>query len=257
MQGKISCILLAIGLPLMLLAQSGNQRPSPYANYLGVSGDFGLTTFYGDLDENPANSQLWQNNKAYQLQVLKNFNALFELNGRISFGNISGHKNKESQIVLSNRYFKTKFIEYTVDASVNLLGFFTLTQRKRIAVYGKIGIGLIDFKTKLYSGVNDSLVQSQGYDDEATTEMVIPFGIKIVYHLSKSSAMSLQTTSSRVSTDKLDAVGGNYNSDYYNFISIGYTYKFLHDEGLSRLFGRNHYKTGKRKPGRANPSQRR
>ncbi|MCB2221967.1 MAG: hypothetical protein KQI35_16380 [Bacteroidetes bacterium] len=250
-------MFLIIGFPFILLAQTAEQRPSPYANYLGVSGDFGLTTFYGDLDENSANGQWWQNNKAYQLQILRNFNALFELNGRISFGNISGHKNKESQIVLSNRYFKTKFIEYTIDASVNLLGFFTLTKRKRIGLYGKIGIGLIDFKTKLYSGVNDSLIQSLGYDGEATTEMVIPFGLKVIYHLSKSSALSFQTTSSRVSTDKLDAVSGNYNSDYYNFISIGFTYKFAHDQSLRRLFGQHPSESIKRKPGRANPSRRR
>ncbi len=256
MRGKLLWFIWLVLIPSILLAQNRNQQLSPYANYFAVSGEFGITTFYGDLDESAAQNDIWQNNKAYQLQVLKNFNALFEVIGRVSFGDISGHKNINSPSILSNRYFKTKFTEYTFDASVNLLGFFTVTQNKPYAFYGKIGIGLIDFKTRVYSGVNDSLLSTQGYDKQ-TTEMVIPFGAKFVYHISRSVALSLQTTSSRVNTDKLDNSASNFNSDYYNFLSFGVAYKFFHDKSLGRLFGRNPYKKTTRSGGRANPSRRR
>ncbi|MEZ5199348.1 MAG: hypothetical protein R2764_24075 [Bacteroidales bacterium] len=55
--------------------------------------------------------------------------------------------------------------------------------------------------------------------------MVIPVGGKVIYHIDPHSSVSLQTTFSRVDTDKLDAVEGNNNRDYYNYTSIGYMYK--------------------------------
>jgi hypothetical protein len=38
-------------------------------------------------------------------------------------------------------------------------------------------------------------------------------------------AVSIQTTLSQVDTDKLDGKTGNDNTDFYNYLSIGYTYK--------------------------------
>ncbi|HPE55906.1 MAG TPA: hypothetical protein PK904_05890 [Bacteroidales bacterium] len=257
MRGTIPWIIFFLMLPVLLSAQFRRQQPSAYSNYFGISGEFGVTSFFGDLDESAAKDDPWSNNLAWQFQVLKNFNSLFELTGRVSIGNISGHKNMSSSVLLSNRYFKTKFTEYTFDASINLLGFFTATNKIPVAIYGKIGIGLIDFKTKVYSGVNDSLISTHGYDEKATTEMVIPFGLRIMYHASKSVAFSFSTTSSRVNTDKLDNVANNNNSDYYNYLAVGIVYKFFHDTSLIRLFGKNARKSTSRSPGRSNPSRRR
>lgn len=257
MRGTIPWVIYFLLLPVLLLGQINRQQTSPYANYFGVSGDFGITTFFGDIDESAAKDMPLKNNKAWQFQVFKNFNAQFQMSGRISFGDISGHKNPGSNAILSNLYFKTQFIEYTFDASINLMSLFTETSNQRVGVYGKVGIGLVDFKTKVYSGVNDSLIGSLGYDKEATTELVIPFGLKLIYHASKSFAVSTQISASRVNTDKLDNNFGNNNSDYYHFISVGVMYKFFHDKSLIRLFGRNPFRSSSRSPGRANPSKRR
>lgn len=190
-------------------------------DYFGATAEVGITSFFGDLGEGAAQGQL-SNNLAYKLQVSKNFKSVVEFSGRVSIGKMSGEKIRSSSYL----YFKNEFVEYTFDLGINVMSFFG-SQRGKFGLYATIGMGLIDFKVKLYDGTNDSLVQSYGYDGQkSTTEFVVPLGGRAIYHISKSSAVSMQTTISWVDTDKLDGKTGNDNTDYYNYFSIGYTYKF-------------------------------
>jgi hypothetical protein len=144
---------------------------------------------------------------------------------------MSGEKKRSGGGSTTYLYFYNSFIEYTLDMGINLLALFTKRYNQKFGLYGSVGFGLIDFKVKLYDGSNDSIIQSYGYDGQSsTTEFVLPLGIRAIYHISPSSAVSVQATSSRVSTDKLDGKTGNDNSDFYNYLSIGYTYKF-HSRG--------------------------
>lgn len=197
-------------------------------DYFGATGEFGITSFFGDIDEGAMEGNSYQNNMAYKLQLSRNFKSLFDINGRISFGNMSGEKIRGNNGSTTHLYFKNSFIEYTFDLGLNLLAIFTKNYNKKFGLYGSIGMGLVDFKVKLYDGVSDTLLRSYGYGGEkSTTEFVLPIGIRAIYHITPTSALSVQTTSSRVDTDKLDAVTGNDNTDYYNYLSIGYTYKFI------------------------------
>ena len=197
-------------------------------DYLGLTGEVGITSFFGDIDEGAAKGDSYKNNMAYKIMLSRNFKSLFDISGRISYGNMSGQKIRGANGHTVHYYFKNSFIEYTLDMGINVLAIFTKNYNKKFGLYGTIGMGLIDFKVKLYDGVSDTLVRSHGYDGEkSTTEFVLPFGLRAIYHITPTSAISIQTTSSRVDTDKLDAVTGNDNSDYYNYISFGYTYKFI------------------------------
>lgn len=206
----------------------GQYRYSKSANragsYVGATFEMGFTTFFGDIDEGPAKGDI-TNNLTYKFMMSKNIKSVVEFSGRISFGGMSGEKQRTNGGVVSYLYFQNKFTEYSFDLGVNLMSFFR-AQDSKFGLYGSIGVGLIDFKVKLYDGTNDSVVQSYGYDGKkSTTEFVIPLGVKAIYHISSSSAVSLQTTISWVDTDKLDGKTGNDNTDYYNFLSLGYTYK--------------------------------
>lgn len=228
--GKVIYIILLIIVvfPYFAFTQHSSSQKSTSGDYIGISGEVGITSFFGDVDEGSADGGVLQNNMAYKLMLSRNFSSIFDISGRISFGNMSGEKIRSSNGTTSQLYFKNSFIEYTFDFGINLLTIFTQKYDQKFGVYASIGMGLIDFRVKLNEGSSGTLVRSYGYNGESsTTEFVLPIGLRVIYHISPTSAICIQTTSSRVDTDKLDAVTGNNNSDYYNYFSIGYTYKFI------------------------------
>jgi len=211
-----------------LWAQAKQNKSYGSGDYLGLTVEAGVTTFFGDIDEGAAENNVLKNNIAYKIQASRNFTSQFELSGRISHGKMSGQKKRGNNGTSTYFYFNNQFTEYTFDIGINLLAIITKNYNKKLGLYGSIGMGLIDFKVQLLNGDNDTLVSSYGYSSEkATTEFVLPIGIRAIYHITPNSAVSIQTTSSRVDTDKLDAMTGNNNRDYYNYFSIGYTYKLL------------------------------
>ena len=229
MCGKaLHIIAILLLFPVIVLSQIRSVNNNIPMGYFCIGVDAGLTSFYGDIDEGSAPGGALQNNYAFRIHASKNFNSILNLEGQLTTGKISGEKKRGNNGLGTHLYFKADFIEYTFNVGINLIALISKNVNRKINVCANIGIGLIDIKTKLYNGKNDSVVKSFGYNGQkSTTEMAIPVGAKLIYHLSPSSAISLQTTFSRVNTDKLDAVEGNNNSDYYSFTSIGYIYKIF------------------------------
>lgn len=192
--------------------------------YVGVGVDMGITQFFGDIDEGSAPGGLLQNNFAARVSAVKSFGSLFLLGGQILTGKASGEKKRGSNYFL---YFKADFIEYSFYTEFNLFGIFTKSVNRKFNVYASVGLGLIDFKTQLYDGINDSIVKSWGYGgQESTTESVIPFGLRADYHINKRIVINGLITTRKIATDKLDGVSGNNNTDYFGYYSLGVIYKF-------------------------------
>jgi hypothetical protein len=250
MDRKSYVTFIVIFIPVVLFGQINSKKKNRLPdNYLGVELDFGLTTFYGDIDEGSAQGKYFPNNLAYGLQVYKSFGSLFLLGGELLLGNVSGEKNRnEGTANPTLRYFKARFIEYTLTTQFNLVALFSNNIRHRVNFYAKVGIGLTDFRTRLYDGSNDSVIKSFGYDgQESTTELVIPLGLKLVYNVSSNFAVSLESTMKRSDTDKLDGVTGNDNRDYYNFTSLGLIFKICSDNNCGPISGSKKIKSNKTK----------
>ncbi len=241
MMGRKSYItLIVVIFPAILFAQMNSKKKNRLPNnYFGVELDLGLTTFYGDIDEGVAQGKYFPNNLAYGLQAYKSFGSLFLLGGEFLFGNVSGEKNRnENTANPTLRYFKANFIEYTLTTQFNIVALFSDNIRRRINLFAKVGIGLTDFKTKLYDGSNDSVIKAFGYNGQkSTTELVIPLGLKMVVNLSNNLAVSFESTIKRSDTDKLDGVTGNNNRDYYNYTSVGFVFKICSDNNCGPKSG--------------------
>lgn len=222
-----SMLMLFLIIPLLGLSQIRSVKKSLTHDYFQVGFDVGTTYFFGDVDERPAEGGLFQNNMAYKLHVGRNFGSLLLINAQISFGNVSGEKKKDEFY----SYFKSSFIEYTFGVGINTVSLFKQDLDNLVAFYVNFGLGLIDIKTTRYDGFTDEVLQTFGHGDQkATTEMVIPLGGSLIFNISPHSSVSIQTTISRVDTDKMDALEGNNNRDYYNYTSIGYIYKIFNDK---------------------------
>ena len=226
----ISILLLFLVFPLIGFSQIRSVQKSLTQDYYQVGLDAGITIFFGDVDDGPASGGLLQNNMAYKLHVGRNFGSLLLINGQISVGGISGKKKRDG----SYWYFKGGFVEYTFGVGINTVALFTGDLDNLIAFYANFGIGLIDIKTTRYDGITHDIVQTFGHGDQkATTEMVIPLGATLIFNIAPRSSVSIQTTISRVDTDKMDAMEGNNNRDYYNYTSIGYVYKIFSEKRKS------------------------
>ncbi len=224
---NISILVLLLVLPVIGFPQIRSVQNSLTQDYFQVGLDAGITIFFGDIDNGPANGGLLQNNMAYKLHVGRNFGSLLLINGQISIGGISGEKNRDDVYW----YFKGGFVEYTFGVGINTVALFKRDLDNLIAFYVNFGIGLIDIKTTRYDGITHEIVQTFGHGDQkATTEMVIPLGASLIFNISPHSSVSIQTTISRVDTDKMDALEGNNNRDYYNYTSIGYVYKIFSEK---------------------------
>lgn len=233
--------------PAFAFSQINSIDDSFSKEYFGISFNTGITSFFGDIDEGPAKGGAFNNNYTFGVSGYKNFGSLFILGGQILTGKLSGEKKRGNNGNVFNRYFKANYIEYSLKTEYNLIAFFSNRVNRKFCLYANVGIGLIDFKTRLYDGFTDTIVKSFGYDGQkSTTELVIPIGIRAVYNINKRSAISVQTSSRRVDTDKLDAMTGNDNRDYFNYTSIEYIYKIYPKRKESNIVGPYATKSKKR-----------
>ena len=222
--------MLLVVSPIAGYSQIRSVKKSLTQDYFQVGLDAGITKFFGDIDEGPAEGGMLANNTAFRLHVGRNFGSLLLVNGQVTVGNISGEKQRENFYF----YFKGGFVEYTFGVGINMVALFKQDLNNLIAFYANFGIGLIDIKTTRYNGDTHEIEQTYGHGDQkATTEMVIPLGGTLVFNISAHSSISIQTTISRVDTDKMDALEGNNNRDYYNYTSIGYIYKIFSEKNSS------------------------
>ena len=230
-----------------------NSKDGNTSSAMGIGFDVGITSFYGDIDEGPAQGDI-MNNLAFRASVCKGFGSWFILEGQVLFGNLSGEKKRGQGEIINYQYFKTEFIEYSLNADINLISLLSKNHTPKFNVCVDVGAGVFTFKSKLYDGNDDSVIESNGYDGKSSAEVVFPFGIKVGYNISNHFYILAQTSSRMVNSDMLDSDPGNNNRDYYNYTSVGLIYKIpLTSSSKSSYRGYGHY-SNKTKRKKSNPA---
>lgn len=203
-----------------------NSKKGEASNAIGIGFDAGITSFFGDIDEGPAQGDI-MNNLAFRASVCKNFGSWFILEGQVLVGNLSGEKKRGAGESFNYQYFKTEFIEYSLNADINVISLFGKNKNPRFNLCLDVGAGVFTFKSKLYDGSDNRVIESYGYDGKSEAEVVIPVGVKVGYNISKHFYVLAQTSSRIVNTDLLDGKEGNNNKDFYNYTSVGLIYKIF------------------------------
>lgn len=148
-------------------------------------------------------------------------------------------------------YFKTQFHQPSLNLYVNFSNMFVGLNRymrankenkpineRRFSAYGKVGIGLIFFDSKLYDlETNKELVDKETGKlkylrgkSEKTTEFVLPLSLGVKYKINKMFDVGLEGQFTMLYSDKLDALvttsyrGGRF--DKYSYLNANFTYKF-------------------------------
>ena len=237
-----------------MLAIIGNsafgQTAKKKFNYFSVSLHGGWTQFYGDIRQYDFGFSKQKEDIAngaggfiinFQLSPVIGFNA------NVMGGSLGGTKRTigsgpESEGANQNVKFKTLFIDYTLNTTVNFVNlmYSDRTKERFFTAYLTGGIGFISFKA-LKTRLKDTQTQSAGdivgnsssssssmKADKMTTELIIPAGLGMKFRLSKRFDLGLEYTQRfALSSDKLDAtVAGKKSSDSYGYFSAFVTVKF-------------------------------
>jgi hypothetical protein len=229
--------LLVAGLliiPLLSLSKvTGKNKTS--TNILGFGFDSGLTTFFGDVDEAPANGD-YTNNFAYRASVYKNLWYWLNVEGSILTGNVSGEKKRQSGEQINHIYFDTKFVEFSMNAELNLVPLFLKNRNTKMNVYPSGGIGLISFKSKLYNGADDAVRDSYGYEPgESSPKLALLLGVKLTYRINDQFQIVGLTSNRIINSDYVDSKAGMDKWDFFNYTSLGISYRlFLRSANSSK-----------------------
>ena len=235
-------LLIFLTFPAVGLSQI-NSRNEAAQSIIGLGLDVGITYFFGDIDEGPAQGDL-MNNMAFRGSVCKNFGYWFILGGQVLVGNLSGEKKRGTGEVANYQYFKTSFTEYSLNANIDIVALFGKKRTPRFIFCIDFGAGVFTFKSKLFNGKDDSEIASYGYDGKSLMKPVIPVGAKIGYDITDHLSFIVQTSTRIVFSDLLDAKEGNNNRDFYNFSSAGLIYKIFTGSYGRSSGGSGHYRGG-------------
>lgn len=241
--------LLFISLSLLIAFASFGQATKKKMNYFSVGIHGGWTQFYGDIrqyDFGFSKEKRDIANGAGGLFVNYQLNSVLGFYANVQGGILGGTKRKSEgnsgNSPDNNVAFKTTFVDYTLNTSVNFVNlmYSDRTKDRKFTAYVTGGIGFISFRS-LKTRLKDTQSQSAGdfvgsvsYTKQGTetkkmtTELIIPAGVGIKFLLSKRIDLGLEYTQRfAVASDKLDAtVAGKKGSDSYGYFDLFLNFKF-------------------------------
>ncbi|MBI9037220.1 MAG: hypothetical protein JEY97_03735 [Bacteroidales bacterium] len=217
--------------PKLTISQTTNnaEENNLFKRYWSIDLNAGANLFWGDLRQNSfvpitKNENEWQ--LGYGLIVNRQISPVFGLRVQLLNGKLSGTKRK------INRYFTADIFEYNLNTTVNFSNlFFHYKPERLLKVYGTIGVGFTNWRTKVMVLGTNKVISEDGFGNGSglwgrTLEGVIPIGLGIDFHLNDNWAMNLEGTLHGVNSDELDMTVSGSKFDMYSYTSLGVTYKF-------------------------------
>lgn len=144
-------------------------------------------------------------------------------------------------------YFNTNFHQPTANVYINFSNMFLGFNRyiraniankpvneRKFSAYGKVGIGLIFFDSKLYDLETEKSEDIAGFKylrgfTNNATETVFPLSLGLKYKISKAFDVGLEAQMTFTNSDKLDALivsSRRARNDRWAYVSANFTYKF-------------------------------
>lgn len=243
--------LLLVVLSVLIAGTSFGQEESKSKtkrkfNYFAIGLHGGWTQFYGDVREydygfSKENREIANGGGGlfidYQLNSVIGFraNLLVGTLGGIKRTDFSSGIMNESESATQNIAFKSLFIDYTLNTTVNFVNlmYSDRTKDRLFTAYVVAGVGFTSFKTtktRLYDSPNQSAgdivgnsssTSSTKEPEKFTTELILPAGLGVKFRLSRRFDLGLEYTQRFApSSDKLDAtVAGKKGSDSYGYFN--------------------------------------
>lgn len=195
--------------------------------YFGLN--VGPTIFMGDVTQNykTLKTDFTASNIAFGLMLTKEINCVFSLRGQLMFGYTSGSKDIYKGGAPANLSFESRFFNYNLNAKVDFIDIFDGGKcDRKFNFYGFVGIGFIDFQSKLFKSGKE--INSWGYGRTGTykwvTEISIPYGLGIDFRLGKRIKVNLDFEVIWIDGEKMDRTVGEYAHDAFFYPNLGISY---------------------------------
>jgi len=145
-------------------------------------------------------------------------------------------------------YFNTQFHQASANLYINFSNMFLGLNRyiraakenkpineRKVSAYGKVGIGMMFFDSKLYDLETERSEDIEGYKylrgfTNKTTELVVPMALGIKYKINTKFDIGIEGQYTLTNSDKLDALivdsrkTGRF--DKWSYVNVNFTYKF-------------------------------
>lgn len=222
----ILVFILLSGMQVFAQQWSGSKKPK-FWDLWSINVNMGLTSFFGDLsvyDTDIPNKISYESGPGLGIVGHKYLQKKFYVGGQILYGSFKGQDLK--------KVFESTFIEYNLQAGVNLLGLINPSNPKfnfykfkkfKMAINGYAGIGqfIFDTKPKYKNPLPNEIVNRV---KTGTPEFVYFFGFNGMYRVKDYFFVTADFGLRQAQNDKLDGFKENDDFDYYSYFSIGATY---------------------------------
>ena len=222
-------IVLSFVLILIIFTKLPAQTIIPFVDNWYLNINAGPTIFQGDVTQHYEWYKLDISNPkaSFGINLIKDFTCAFSGCYQLSYGWLAGNKDFYRDGTPANLSFKAHFYHLNTQIRIDFFDLFAPGKcSRKINLYGFVGLGLINFQTRLYK--NDIEVLSWGYGRSGTykwvTEVTVPYGLGVDLQLGQKWRISLDIEVISVDNEKLDRVVGRYEHDAFIYPNMGVIY---------------------------------
>ncbi len=179
----------------------------------------GTTVFFGDIKQNsflPASDEI---RLGGGFQLARYLTPVFGLRVQMIYAQLSGKRTEW------DRYFESDLFEFNLNTKVNFSNLLSGYKKRLIDVYATVGVGMINYNSKLKEISTHNVVNDVGNGNRALNGLVT-LGLGFDIRLSDNWSINLESANRIISTDELDGWVNGFKYDVYNYTSVGIAYKF-------------------------------
>lgn len=209
-----------------LMAQiTSSEKKSGSNNFAGtwqLGANIGPDLFFGDLST--YNKTPFDNvYLAGSVHFGRQFSNVIGLRLQLLFGGLRGTKHYQSGNENVNQSFSGLTLEFNTNATINFSNFISpYKPSRRFFVYGTIGIGVSNWRTKRVSPAVDGVTPVEN-PIQWKSAAVLPFGIGAFYKVGNKVNIGLEWTWHMVFSDLMDQTVGGFKYDIYDYLALGVT----------------------------------
>jgi len=223
------CLLFMISFP-SFSQYSKRLKPKKFewTKNWGVNLNMGATSFFGDVslyDDDYADKLKKESAVGYGIIFSRRINSLFKLEFQLLKGKLKG-KNSKSK-------FEANVLEYTFNATLNIVNLLLPENNGRFFLYVKTGFGQFRFSSRLAykDPEKEDRVVNTG-----VPEFVFLLGTGAYYSISPSFDFTAEVNGRMTNNDQIDGTKNKKDKDYYSYMSIGITYNINNAKQHYRKF---------------------
>jgi hypothetical protein len=222
-------LLFIFSFSQIVFGQKIVNRNDNYINGWTISLGTGLATSFSDVKQNiifpvikPKNE--WRMGANFMLT--KDISQIWNLRGQALFTEVAGVRKQ------NNIYFEAELVEINVCIAADVTKIirpYRSDDNWYFSIF--IGTGLTYYNAKLFDLSNNEVIAERGFGNGSglwgrIIEGIMIGGIEVDYKINENWGIRMQSANRWMDSDSFDNRIGGFPYDFYNFTSIGVTYKF-------------------------------